>query len=235
MQPLPSALVDWFCNFICFPNTPHLPSYLPSNLLLSLSSLQPTSVTSFLQYVYPSTSTPIPNGLLPIASPHLTSLTSTFLFTSPHLTSPPSLPPSFSHLLTSLSSSTFPYPIPSPHLPVSHPLTSPPSFPPTPLPCQVCSESPSKDLSTKLHNMSAMFGLYYKRDGRYNKGSEMWASGLCRYLHDAYPALTMQVLKLLTEVCMATAMYGIGVFIGHGFHVCAVCVGILQCMTNSCT
>ena len=71
--------------------------------------------------------------------------------------------------------------------------------------------------------MSAMFGLYYKRDGHYNKGSEMWASGLCRYLHDAYPALTMQVLKLLTEVCMATAMYGIGVLIWCGFHVYAVC------------
>ena len=95
--------------------------------------------------------------------------------------------------------------IPSPHLPLSHPL---------PLPCQVCSESPSKDLSTKLHNMSAMFGLYYKRDGRYNKGSEMWASGLCRYLHDAYPDLTMQVLKLFTEVCMAPAMCGWGYSLG---------------------
>ncbi len=62
--------------------------------------------------------------------------------------------------------------------------------------------------------MSAMFGLYYKRDGRYNKGSEMWASGLCRYLHDAYPDLTMQVLKLLTEVCMAPAMYGWGYSLG---------------------
>ena len=31
----------------------------------------------------------------------------------------------------------------------------------------------------------------------------MWASELCRYLHDEYLALTMQVLKLLTEVCMA--------------------------------
>ena len=96
---------------------------------------------------------------------------------------PPPLPPS-----------PQPSPLPSP-LP---PLSPHPSHPS----CQVCSESPSKDLSTKLHNMSAMFGLYYKRDGRYNKGSEMWASGLCRYLHDAYPALTMQVLKLLTEVCM---------------------------------
>ena len=25
------------------------------------------------------------------------------------------------------------------------------------------------------------------------------------------------------------------VFIGYGFHVCAVCVGLLQCMTNSCS
>ena len=185
-------------------------------------------------------------------STHLPQLQSPMAsFPSHPLTSPHSPPPSFSHPLTSPHLPHFHLPFhisspPSPHLPFlipfhplifQSPIPSPhlPLFRPLPLPCQVCSESPSKDLSTKLHNMSAMFGLYYKRDGRYNKGSEMWASGLCRYLHDAYPALTMQVLKLLTEVCMAPAMYGIGVFIGHGFHVCAVCVGILQCMTNSCT
>ena len=161
-------------------------------------------------------------------STHLPILQSpTASFPSPHLTSPPSPPPSFSHPLTSphLPHLHLPFHIPSPpspHLPFLipfHPLiflsrNPTPHLPlphPLPLPCQVCSESPSKDLSTKLHNMSAMFGLYYKRDGRYNKGSEMWASGLCRYLHDAYPALTMQVLKLLTEVCIAPAMYGMGI------------------------
>lgn len=126
---------------------------------------------------------------------------------------PPPLPPLILPPSHSISLHPFSHPIPyPPPLPPSHPLPSPPSQ-------QVCSESPSKDLSTKLHNMSAMFGLYYKRDGRYNKGSEMWASGLCRYLHDAYPALTTQVLKLLTEVCATpwrVCLYGSHVRV----HVC---------------
>ena len=189
------------CNSVCFPNTPRLPSSLHSNLPLSLSS------THFC-YRFRTVCLPIylnsnpqwpPSHCIP--SPHLTSPHLTHLHLPFHIPSPPS-----PHLLFLIPFHPliFLSPIPSPHLPLPRPL---------PLPCQVCSESPSKDLSTKLHNMSAMFGLYYKRDGRYNKGSEMWASGLCRYLHDAYPALTMQVLKLLTEVCMAPVMYGIGVFI----------------------
>ena len=93
------------CNSVYFPNTPRVHSYLHSNQSLSLSSLQPTSVISFVQYVYPSTYTPILNhGLLPIPSPHLT---------SPH-----SPPPSFSHPLTSphLPHPHLPFHIPSPHL-----------------------------------------------------------------------------------------------------------------------
>ena len=131
---------------------------------------------------------------------------------SPKLHStPPPLPPLISPPpFHPLPLHPFPHPTSSCHL-TSH-IPSPPSPPSQ----QVCSESSSKDLSTKLHNMSAMFGLYYKRDGRYNKGSEMWASGLCRYLHDAYPALTTQVLKLLTEVCPCIH--------GYGSYIYTVCV-----------
>ena len=127
-------------------------------------------------------------------------------------------------------------PPPLPPSPQPSPLTSPlPPLSPHPSPssCQVCSESPSKDLSTKLHNMSAMFGLYYKRDGRYNKGSEMWASGLCRYLHNAYPALTTQVLKLLTEVCMEYAKHRC-VWTLYGSRI-YTCVSVCDAYTtNSC-
>ena len=56
--------------------------------------------------------------------------------------------------------------------------------------------------------MAAMFDLYHKRDGRYNKSPEMWASGLCRYLNDAYPSLAADILKLLVEVS------------NHSNHVC---------------
>ena len=89
--------------------------------------------------------------------------------TSPHLTS------------TSLSSSTFPYPIPSPHLPVSHPLTSPPS-PPLPPP--------------------PLTGVLRVPQQGPERHSHVWDKGI----HWAWlPCL------------------------------CSMCVGLLQCMTNSCS
>ena len=163
-----------------------------------------------------------------ITFPQLTPVLS-YVCSHPTLLNPSPLPPSQSSPLPSSPSLPLPslplpsLPLPSAPLPPHH---SPPS-------CQVCFESPSKDLSTKLHNMSAMFGLYYKRDGRYNKGSEMWASGLCRYLHDAYPALTTQVLKLLTEVCMEYAKQEY-VWTLYGSLVCAYVSVCNVYTTNSC-
>ena len=125
MQPLSSALVDLFVILHVFP---WLPIYPPICLPIYRSHCLPINPLLLLPSYSMSTHLP------PFQSPTTASFpshhhTSTSCFTYPHL--------------------PFPYPFPSPHLPLLHPLPSPPLT----HPCQVCSESPRKSLSTYICSM----------------------------------------------------------------------------------
>lgn len=56
----------------------------------------------------------------------------------------------------------------------------------------------SVDCKTKLQHMSRMFQMY--SDGEFTTGCDIWLTGICRYLSEAYSSLSVQMLSLLQTV-----------------------------------
>lgn len=56
----------------------------------------------------------------------------------------------------------------------------------------------SGDTKMKLQHMCRMFQMYSV--GEFATGCDIWLAGICRYLHEAYSSLTIQILQLLTTV-----------------------------------
>ena len=50
----------------------------------------------------------------------------------------------------------------------------------------------------KLVHMSKMFQMYATQD--FSNGVDLWLAGICRYLNDAYPPLSVKVCMVFCKV-----------------------------------
>lgn len=65
---------------------------------------------------------------------------------------------------------------------------------------------PLEECKTKMEHMSKMFQMYATKE--FVNGRDLWLAGICRYLNDAYPPLTIKVCFIKAKAKLDTNIYG---------------------------